>query len=96
MPTQRKFYTWLCRHRFPCFLLLTLSFVSFGKLSFDLVHLFSANSEYIFDNGWVGLMEGGLQQFLELAATACAAMMFYLLFKLCEHALVERLRHHQD
>ncbi len=96
MARPRKFYGWLCQHRFACFLLLTLGFVSFGKLSFDIVHLFSANAEYIIDNGWAGLMEGGLQQLVELVLSACAAMACYLLFKLCEHALIERIRHHPD
>ena len=96
MARQRKWYSWLCQHRFICFLLLTLSFVAFGKLSFDLVHLFSANAEYLLDYGWTGLVEGGFQQLLELLLTACAAMACYLLFKLCEHALVENLRHQRE
>lgn len=96
MSRQRKWYTWMCGHPAPCFVLLTFSFVAFGKLSFDLVHLFSANAEYILDNGWIGLVEGGLQQFLELILTACAAMVFYMLFKLCEQALLECLRHRQE
>ncbi|MFZ6757729.1 hypothetical protein ACO0K9_11015 [Undibacterium sp. Ji50W] len=96
MARQRKLYAWLCDHSVACFVLLTVSFLVFGKLSFDLIHLFSANADYLLDNGWIGLMEGGLQQLLELLATSCGAMIAYLLFKLCENALVERLRHRQN
>jgi len=96
MPRQRKFYAWLCQHGLASFLLLTFSFVVFGKLSFDIVHLFSANAEYLLDNGWIGLVEGGLQQLLELILSACAAMAAYMLFKLCEQALLECLRHRHD
>lgn len=96
MARQRKFYIWLCEHSVSCFALLTASFLVFGKLSFDLVHLFSANAEYILDNGWMGLVDGGFQQLLELLATSCAAMIAYLIFKLCENALIERLRHRKN
>lgn len=96
MAKQKKWYLWLCRHSVASFILLTFSFLAFGKLSVDLIHLFSANAEYLLDNGWIGLLEGGLQQLLELILTACAAMLFYLLFKLCEQALLERLRHEQQ
>jgi len=96
MARQRKFYAWLCDHGVACFVLLTFSFLVFGKLSFDLIHLFSANADYLLDNGWTGLVDGGLQQLLELLATSCGAMIAYLIFKLCENAMVERLRHHQN
>ena len=96
MARQRKMFTWLCQHSLVSFLLLTLSFVEFGKLSFDIVHLFSANAEYLLDNGWTGMVDGGLQQLLELILSACAAMAAYMLFKLCEQALLERMRHQHD
>jgi hypothetical protein len=96
MARQRKMFTWLCQHSLVSFLLLTLSFVVFGKLSFDIVHLFSANAEYLLDNGWAGMVDGGLQQLLELILSVCAAMAAYMLFKLCEQALLERMRHQHD
>ena len=96
MARQRKMFTWLCQHSLVSFLLLTLSFVVFGKLSFDIVHLFSANAEYLLDNGWAGMVDGGLQQLLELILSACAAMAAYMVFKLCEQALLERMRHRHD
>ncbi|MFZ6654959.1 hypothetical protein [Undibacterium sp. TJN19] len=93
MSRHSKLFAWLCAHPVACFILLTVSFLVFGKLSYDLIHLFSANAEYLTDNGWVGLIEGGLEQLLELILSAFAAMAAYMIFKLCEHAMTERLRH---
>ncbi|WP_310384328.1 hypothetical protein [Roseateles sp.] len=86
-------YQWLCSHRLLCFLLLTAGFIGFGVLSLDLVRLVSANAGFLLTHGWAGLMEGGLMQLLELAGKALAAMVCYMVFKLCEHALLDRLAH---
>ena len=86
-------YQWLLGHRLPCFLLLTLGFVGFGVLSVDLVRLLAANAGFLLAHGWVGLTEGGFAQLLELCAKALLAMVCYLVFKLCEHALIARLAH---
>ncbi|MCV2369827.1 hypothetical protein [Roseateles oligotrophus] len=95
MTKNSPLYFWLCGHRIVCFLMLTISFVSFGALSLDLIRLLSANAGFLFANGWAGLVDGGLRQLIELSASALAAMACYVLFKLCEHALVHRLAHAQ-
>lgn len=86
-----KLYLWLTRHAVACFVLMTLSFVVFGLLSLDLVKLVSANAGFLWRAGWDGIVEGGLAQLLELSASAVAAIASYLVFKLCEHVLVDRL-----
>lgn len=91
MAMHTKLVTWLGRHTVLCFLLMSASFVLFGLFSFDLVRVFSANAEYITSNGITGLMDGGLQQLLELCLGALGAMMCYLFFKMCEHILVHKL-----
>ena len=93
MSRHSKVFAWLCAHAVACFILLTVSFLVFGKLSYDLIHLFTANAEYLADNGWVGLIEGGFQQLLELILSAFGAMAAYMMFKLCEHAMTECLRY---
>ena len=90
-----RLYGWLFVHRLACFLLMTLAFLLFGVLSLDLVKVVSANAGFLWANGWMGLMDGGFQQLLELLVTALLAIAAYLLFKLCEHALVHRLAHRQ-
>ena len=92
-PAQSRLYRWLSTHRAACFVLMTLSFLVFGLLSLDLVKLVSANAGFLWRAGWDGLMDGGFAQLLELAASAVAAIASYLVFKLCEHVLVDRLAH---
>lgn len=93
MSHNSSLYIWLRGHRLACFLLLTLSFIGFGALSLDLVRFLGANAGFLLTHGWEGLCEGGFMQLLELLGKALAAMAFYVVFKLCEHALVDRLAH---
>lgn len=70
---------------------MTASFLAFGYLTIDLVHLLSSNAAFIVRHGWLALMSGGLLQLGELTLTALLAMACYLLFRLCEQALLQRL-----
>ncbi len=85
------FVAWLRRHRGACFVLMTLGFISFGLLTLDLVRLLGSNAAFLFDNGWQGLLDGGLRQLLELLASCVGAMAAWLLFKLCETLLIQSL-----
>lgn len=91
MPANSSLYLWLRRHLVVSFLLMTASFVSFGYLTIDLVHLLGSNTAFIVRHGWLALMSGGLLQLGELSLSALLAMACYLLFKLCEQALLQRL-----
>ncbi|WP_077037997.1 hypothetical protein [Pelomonas sp. KK5] len=93
MGERTRLYRWLLRHRAACYVLMTLAFLLFGLLSLDLVKVVSANAGYLWENGWMGLVDGGFRQLLELLVNALVAIAAYLLFKLCEHALVHRLAH---
>ena len=90
-PQRSRLFEWLQHHLLLTFFLLCLSFVTFGWLSFDLIRIFSANAEYLVDNGWQGLMDGGFEQLVDLVLTTLAAMVFYIVFKLCEAVLMQRL-----
>lgn len=91
MVSLPHFVTWLRRHRWACFGLMTLSFMAFGLLTLDLVRLVSVNAAFLSDNGWQGLQDGGLRQLLELLVSCVAAMAAWLLFKLCETLLIQAL-----
>jgi hypothetical protein len=91
---QTRFFKWLVRRWLICFLLMGMSFVTFGVASLNLVNVFSANAQFLLAYGWAAIKDGGLWQLLELIFNAYLAVAFYLLFKTCEHALVERLAHH--
>ena len=91
MPIESSFYRWLRRHLVVCFLLMTASFLAFGYFTIDLVHLIGSNAAFIVKHGWLALMSGGLRQLGELTLIALLAMLCYLLFRLCEQALLQRL-----
>jgi len=91
MNINSKLYSWLWLHPFICFLLMTISFVAFGYMTLDLVRVVSANTDFVIENGWRALQDGGLQQMFELWLGALAAMVCYLAFKLCEQVLVHLL-----
>lgn len=91
---QSRFFQWLVRRWLATYALMGVGFVSFGVVSLNLVQLFAANANFIFENGFMGLLDGGLIQLVQLVFTAYLAVACYLLFKTCEHALVERLAHY--
>ncbi|MET3106496.1 hypothetical protein AAKU67_001208 [Oxalobacteraceae bacterium GrIS 2.11] len=91
----RLFY-WLVKHYVATYFLMVGLFLAFGLLSLDLVKYVSANANYLLETGLMGLLDGGLTQLIELILTSLFAVLAYLGFKLCEHALVERAAHHHD
>ncbi|WP_439859135.1 hypothetical protein [Pseudomonas sp. MBLB4136] len=91
MPVESAFYRWLRRHLLMSFLLMTASFLAFGYFTIDLVSLIGSNAAFIVRHGWLALMSGGLLQLGELTLIALLAMACYLLFRLCEQAVLQRL-----
>ena len=86
---------WLARQvfsrRWLTFIVMGLAFLAFGAGTFNLFVLLKANAELVLDYGWMALMDGAAQQFVELLVTAYLSMAAYLLFKACEHRLVHWL-----
>lgn len=91
--TRTALFDWLVRHSKSTFVLMCLSFVAFGVLSYNLVLYVSANANYLLDYRWDAIVDGGAQQLLEIWGTAFLALGCYLVFKLSEHALIERIAH---
>lgn len=94
MKPHTPLFDWLVRHATATLALMALSFVGFGALSVNLVGYVSANANYLLSYGWEAFKDGGLQQFVELWLQIAVAIATYLVFKLCEHALIERLAYH--
>ena len=92
---QSSLFKWMVRHWVHTFLLMGVAFVAFGMLSLNLVQIFAANIRFLTEYGLEAIMDGGLFQLLELVASAYGAIAFYVMFKTCEHALVERLAHYR-
>ncbi len=86
-----RLYLLLSRRWWLAFVLMGLCFVAFGLASINLVHLLGANLEFLTAHGWDAVMDGGLWQLLGLVTSGYAAAAFYVMFKLCEKVLVERL-----
>ena len=93
---QSRLFRWMVRHWVCTYALMGIAFVMFGTLSLNLVQIFAANIRFLTEYGLEAVMEGGLWQLLELVVSAYGAIGFYVAFKTCEHALVERLAHHDD
>ena len=95
MSSRTDLFDWLVRHFIATYFLMVTLFIVFGVLSLDLVKYFSANANYLLDYGVMALWDGGLLQLIGLLLNALFAVLAYLGFKLCEHALVERAAHYR-
>ncbi len=90
-PAARKtLYVLLYANAWLAFLLMGVSFVLFGLATLNLLHVFNAAWEFLLTHGWDAVREGVLMQMAELVVSGYGAAAFYVLFKLCEKALVER------
>jgi hypothetical protein len=85
------FYRLLRRHAWLAFLLLGASFGLFGLMTLNLFYVFGAAWDFLLANGSDAVMEGLPMELAELIVSAYAAVAFYVLFKVCEKALVARL-----
>jgi hypothetical protein len=90
MQLYTRYFRWLIRHFVATYVLMVCLFVVFGILSLDLVKYVSANANLLLMYGRQALLDGGLMQLAELWFKSFAAILAYLGFKLCEHALIER------
>ena len=90
-PHYSRLYRFLWRMWWLAFLLMGVSFVLFGLASLKLLETLGANFRFLSEFGFDAVREGALLQLLELALTGYGAALCYLIFKLCEKVLVERM-----
>ena len=86
-----RLYGFLSRRWWLTFILMCVSFVLFGLLTLNLLHALGANLEFLGMHGVDAVREGGLMQLLGLIMSGYLAAAFYVVFKLCEKVMVERL-----
>lgn len=84
-------YRFLARYWWLTFILMGVSFVLFGLVSLNLLHMLSANFNFLASYGFDAVQVGALAQLFELIVSGYASAAFYLIFKLCEKVLVDRL-----
>lgn len=70
---------------------MVLSFLIFGAASVNLAQTFLLNIRLIQEHGWLVLMDGALDQLLELLLTAGFSVGFYLMFKSCESVMLQKI-----
>jgi hypothetical protein len=87
------FHQAVLSRRWASFVVLGVSFATFGAGSLNLFFLLRANLGLIAEHGWQALADGGAQQLVELLLTGYLSMAAYLVFKACEHRLVHDLCH---
>lgn len=73
------------------FIVLALSFLAFGACTVNTGLLLMANIRLLGDYGWQAVGDGALRQLLELLGSGAVGMAAYVVFKACEHRLVEWL-----
>jgi hypothetical protein len=86
-----RLHGFLTRHWWLTFVLMGVCFVLFGLVSLNLLHTLGASFEFLSANGIDAVRDGVLVQLAELALSGYTAAAFYVVFKLCEKVLVERL-----
>lgn len=91
MRVMYRYNNWLRQHPVGSFFSMTIGFIVFGWLSFDLIRLLTANADYLSSYGLMALQDGGLRQLLELCVKATAAMVFWVMFKIGEHNLINAI-----
>ena len=66
-------------------------FLIFGFTSVNLFVVLKANIELFLEYGAMVIEDGALQQLLEVIGSCYLSIVFYVLFKVCERILIERL-----
>jgi hypothetical protein len=88
-----RLFVYLSRHWLLAWTLLAMSFLLFGLLSVNLLHVLSANLNFLAEHGIDAVRDGGLLQLAEIVLTVYVAVACYVVFKFCERILVDRLAH---
>jgi len=91
-----RLFKLLLRHWWLALLVMGISFVLFGIASLNLLAVLQANLRFLLEHGADAVREGALQQLLELVAYGYGAAAFYVVFKVCEKALVTRITHRNE
>ncbi len=90
-PLPKRWIGFLYRHPKFTLLLMGAFFVLFGFTSVNLFVILKANIDLFLQYGLMVIEDGALQQLVEILGSAYLSIVFYVLFKVCERVLVERL-----
>ncbi len=90
-PLPRRLVAFLYAHPKLTFLLMGAFFLLFGFTSVNLFVVLKANIDLFLEYGAMVIEDGALQQLAEILGSSYLSIVFYVLFKVCERILIERL-----
>lgn len=90
---ETRLFAWLLAHPLVSFAAMTLGFLVFAGITLDLARVLLQNLRFLSEHGWDAVREAGLWQLLGLALQASLGLLAYLVFKLNEYVLVQRMIH---
>ena len=91
LSAPQRWVNFLFRHPSVTFILMGAFFLLFGVTSVNLFVLLKMNLDLFLEYGLMVIEDGALQQLVELLGSAYLSMMFWLLFRLCERIIIERM-----
>ena len=91
LAAPQQWVNFLFRHPAVTFVLLGAFFLAFGVTSVNLFVLLKMNIDLFLEYGLMVIEDGALQQLAQLLGCAYLSMLFWLLFRLCERIIVERM-----
>ncbi|MEO8674732.1 MAG: hypothetical protein ABI569_04085 [Casimicrobiaceae bacterium] len=87
----RRWLDFLYAHPWLTFVLMVAFFLCFGVTSVNLFVLLKMNIDLFVQYGLMVIEDGALEQLVDLIVSASLSIIFYLVFKVCERVLVEKL-----
>ena len=90
-PFPKRWMDFFARQLLLTFALMGLFFLLFGFTSVNLFVLLKANIDLFIQYGAMVIDDGALQQLAELMFSGYLSVLFFLLFKICERIIVDRL-----
>jgi len=91
LPMPRRWLDFLYAHPLVTFVLMVTFFLCFGVTSVNLFVLLKMNIDLFVQYGLMVIADGALEQLVDLIVSATLSILFYLVFKVCERVLVEKL-----
>jgi len=87
----RRWIDFLYARPLLTFVLMVTFFLCFGVTSVNLFVLLKMNIDLFVQYGLMVIADGALEQLVDLIVSATLSILFYLVFKVCERVLVEKL-----
>ena len=87
----KRWLDFLYVHPWLTFVLMVAFFLLFGVTSVNLFVLLKMNIDLFIQYGWMVVEDGALEQLVDLLASAFLSIAFYVVFKIFERVLIERL-----